>query len=119
MFMIVFGTYCNLYIVLSIRLKTCRSNGFFFFMSKNVHAQKIEHVSEVLSAPVRLIGIGRAICQGLNISRRKGSQTMKFGQFIEYNMRNIFPEKSYTKYGGKTNYRPCFRTLLLSISPDQ
>ena len=26
----------------------------------------------------------------LNISRRKGSQTMKFGQLIDYNMRNIF-----------------------------
>ena len=28
-----------------------------------------------------------------NISRIKGSQTMKFGQLIEYNMRNIFLEK--------------------------
>ena len=26
-----------------------------------------------------------------NISRSKGKQTMKFGQLIEYNMRNIFP----------------------------
>ena len=25
-----------------------------------------------------------------NISRSKGKQTMKFGQVIEYNMRNIF-----------------------------
>ena len=25
----------------------------------------------------------------LNISRSKGNQTMKFGQFIEYNVRNI------------------------------
>ena len=32
-----------------------------------------------------------------NISRRKGNQTMKFGQLIEYNMRNIFLEKSNTK----------------------
>ena len=31
-----------------------------------------------------------------NISS-KGNQTMKFGQLIEYNMRNIFLEKSYTK----------------------
>ena len=28
---------------------------------------------------------------------------MKFGQLIEYNMRNIFLEKSYTKCGGETN----------------
>ena len=27
---------------------------------------------------------------------------MKFGQLIEYNMRNIFLEKSYTKCGGET-----------------
>ena len=27
---------------------------------------------------------------------------MKFGQSIEYNMTNIFPEKSYTKCDGET-----------------
>ena len=27
---------------------------------------------------------------------------MKFGQLLEYNMRNIFVEKSYTKYAGET-----------------
>ena len=37
-----------------------------------------------------------------NISRSKGNQTMKFGQLMEYNMRNIFPEKSYPKCGGET-----------------
>ena len=26
---------------------------------------------------------------------------MKFGQLIEYSMRNIFLEKPFTKYGGK------------------
>ena len=31
-----------------------------------------------------------------SISRSKGNQTIKFGQLIEYNMRNIV-EKSYTK----------------------
>ena len=34
-----------------------------------------------------------------NILRSRGNQTIKFVQLIEYNMRNIFPEKSYTKYG--------------------
>ena len=38
-----------------------------------------------------------------NISRSKGNQTMKFGQLIECNMRNIFLEKSYTKCGGETS----------------
>ena len=37
-----------------------------------------------------------------NISRNKGNQTIKFGQLIECNMRNIFHEKLYTKYGGAT-----------------
>ena len=35
-----------------------------------------------------------------NISRSKGNQTMKLGQLIQYNMRNIFLEKSHTKCGG-------------------
>ena len=38
----------------------------------------------------------------------KGSQTMEFGQLIEYNIRNIFIEKSYTKYGGETILRSFF-----------
>ena len=41
-----------------------------------------------------------------NISRNKDIQTMKFGQLIESNMRNIFVEKSYTKCGGETISRP-------------
>ena len=36
-------------------------------------------------------------CSTHNISRIRGNQTMKFGQLIEYNMRNIFLEKSYAK----------------------
>ena len=32
-----------------------------------------------------------------NISRSKGNQTMKFGQLIEYNVRNIFLYKSCRK----------------------
>ena len=31
---------------------------------------------------------------------------MKFGQLIEYNMRNIFVEKSYIKCAGETITRP-------------
>ena len=34
-----------------------------------------------------------------NISRSKINQTMKFSQLIECSMRNIFPEKPYTKCG--------------------
>ena len=35
-----------------------------------------------------------------NISKSKGNQ------LIEYSMTNIFPENSYTKYGGETIPRP-------------
>ena len=41
-----------------------------------------------------------------NISRSKDNQTMKFVQLIEHNMRNIFLEKSCTKYDGATSSRP-------------
>ena len=54
-----------------------------------------------------------------NISRSKGSHTMKFGQLIEYNKRNIFLEKSYTKCAGETILRPFSKNSKLSISLDQ
>ena len=54
-----------------------------------------------------------------NISRSEGNQTMKFGQLIDYNLGNIFLEKSYTKYGGETSSRPFSEKLKLSISLDQ
>ena len=44
---------------------------------------------------------------------------MKFGQLIEYNMRNIFLEKSYTKCSGETSPRPFSEKLKLTISLDQ
>ena len=44
---------------------------------------------------------------------------MKFGQLIEYNMTNIFLEKSYAEYGGETSLRPFSEKLKLSISLDQ
>ena len=53
------------------------------------------------------------------ISRSKGNQTMKFGQLIESNIRNIFLEKSYTKCGGQTSSRTFSEKLKLSISLDQ
>ena len=44
---------------------------------------------------------------------------MKFGRLIEYNMGNIFLEKSYTKYGRETIPRPFSKKSKLSISLDQ
>ena len=54
-----------------------------------------------------------------NISRSKGNHTMTFGQLIECNMRNIFPEISYTKCGGETSSRPFSEKLKSSVSLDQ
>ena len=54
-----------------------------------------------------------------NISRSKGNQKVKVGQLMEFNMRNIFLEKSYTKCDGETSPRPLSEKLKLSISLDQ
>ena len=54
-----------------------------------------------------------------NISRSKGNLIMKFGQLIEYKMKNIFIEKSYTKCAGETIPRPLSKKSKLSISLDQ
>ena len=44
---------------------------------------------------------------------------MKFGQLKEYNMKNIFAEKPYTKCGGETSPRPFSEKLKLIIYLDQ
>ena len=44
---------------------------------------------------------------------------MKSGQLIEYNMKNIFVEKSYTEYAGETIPRRLSKKSKLSISQDQ
>ena len=54
-----------------------------------------------------------------NISRSIFNQAMKFSQLIEYNKRNIFLEKSYTKFGGETIPRPFSKNSKLSICLDQ
>ena len=38
----------------------------------------------------------------LHISQSKGNQTMKFGQLIEHNKRNIFVQKLWGKWGKAT-----------------
>ena len=60
-----------------------------------------------------------------NTTRSKGNQTMKLGQLIESNMRNIFLEKSYkikiskSKYGGESSPRLFSEKLKLVISLNQ
>ena len=55
----------------------------------------------------------------LNISRSKGSQTMKFGQSIEHNMKNNCFEQSHIKYVRETNPRPFFKKSKLNIFLDR
>ena len=43
---------------------------------------------------------------------------MKFGQLIEYYLRSIFLEKSYTKWGGEISPKPCSKKSKLSLSLD-
>ena len=54
-----------------------------------------------------------------NIQRSKGDQTIKFGQLIENNIRNIFLENLHAEYGGETSPRPISEKLKLCISLDQ
>ena len=44
---------------------------------------------------------------------------MKFDQLIEYNMRNIFVEKSYTKCAKEIIPKPLSKKPKLSLSLDQ
>ena len=44
---------------------------------------------------------------------------MEFGQLIEYNLRNIFVEKSYTKCAAETIPRPLPKISKLNIFLDQ
>ena len=44
---------------------------------------------------------------------------MRFIQVIQYNMRDFFPEKSYTKCGEEIISRPFSKKSKLSISLDQ
>ena len=54
-----------------------------------------------------------------HILPNKRNQTMKFGQLIGYNMRNIFLEKAYTECGGEASLRHFSEKSKLSISLDQ
>ena len=54
-----------------------------------------------------------------NTSKSKGNHTMKFGQLIKCNIRNIFLEKSATTWVGETSPRLFSKKLKVSISLDQ
>ena len=86
-------------------------------MQKNTFMRKIWLISKFMTSQHGKQTILTPIL--LHISRSKGNQTMKFGQLTEYNLENIFLEKSCTKSGGETNPRPLSKKYNLNISLDQ
>ena len=70
----------------------------FLVMQKNSLIRKIRLISKIFNVTLETIAIHILA----NISRSKGNQTIKCDQLIEHNMRNIFLEKSYTRFGGAT-----------------
>ena len=97
--------------------KICKFLSCFLVMQKNNLVRKKKLISKFMTLSLGKKPIPLHILT--NISRIKGNQTMKYGQLIEYNMRNIFLEKSYTKSVGETISRPFSKKLKLSISLNQ
>ena len=86
-------------------------------MWKNNLIKKIKLISKFMTSQPDYQAIAIHILP--NISRSKDIQTVKFGQLILYNIRNIFFEKSYTKCGRETIPRPFSKKSNLRISLDQ
>ena len=76
----------------------------FWLFRKNGLIRKIRLTSKLITSQPALQTFAIDILS--NISQSKGNQTMKFGQLIEHNKRNIFLQKLYWKWGKKTNSRP-------------
>ena len=89
----------------------------FLIMQQNNLIRKIRLISNFMTSQPGQQTI--IIHVFTNILGSKGNQTMKFGNLIEYNMRNVFLEKSYTKYGGETSPRLFSGKSKLTISLDQ
>ena len=87
---------------------SCRKNGSIRKVRLISKSMTLQHGSQTIAIHILP-----------NISRTKGNQAMNFGQLIEYNTRNIFFEKSYTKCPREIIHRPLSKKSKLSISLDQ
>ena len=76
----------------------------FLIMQKNDLIRKIRLISKFTTSQPGKQTIAIHILH--HIPRSKRNQTMKFGQLIEYNMRNIFLKKWSAKCGGETFATP-------------
>ena len=84
-------------LVLVTTFWSCRKNGLI---------RKIMLTSKFMTPQPGLQAIAIHILP--NISQSKGNQTMKFGQLIQYNKRNIFLWILCRKWGKETSSRPFF-----------
>ena len=89
----------------------------FWSCRKKIFITKIKLISKSMTSQPGQQTIAIHIL--LNISRSKSNQVMKFWQLLEYNMRDIFLQISFTKYDGETSPKPFSEKLKLSISLDQ
>ena len=89
--------------MLSRYLSLCHN---FWSCRKNGLIRKISLTSKFMTSRPGLQTIAIHILP--NISQSKGNQTMKFGQLIEYNKRNIFLQKLCGKWGRETSSRPLY-----------
>ena len=85
-------------------------------MLKNGLIRKLRLISKFMSSQTGQQVITIHIL--FNASRSKSNQTMKFGQLIKHKMRNVFLEKSCTKFNGKASPRLFNKKSKLSISLD-
>ena len=86
-------------------------------MYRNGLIRKIRLISKFITPQLRKQTIAIHIL--LSLSRSKGNQNKKSEHLVEYNMRNSFLEKSYTKYGGESIPRHFSKVSKLSIFLDQ
>ena len=98
-------------------LKIFRFFRTFWSCRKNGSIRKISLISKSTTSQP---GYQRIVMHMLpNISRSRDNRAIKFAQLVEYNMKNIFVEKSYTKSVGETIPRPLSKKSKLSIYLDQ
>ena len=127
--------WCNIKVGLSPSEKTCLicfnesplkiMENTFYFILKALFVFKIfkflpwrfGHVEKSFIRKIRLISTFMASQPGQqtitihilpNISRSKGNQTMIFGQVMQYNMINIFLQKSCRRWARESSSRPPF-----------
>ena len=89
----------------------------FWFCRKNGLIRKIRLISKFMASQPGLQTIVIHILS--NIFHSKGNQTMKFGELIEYNKRNIFFQKLCRKWGKETGSKPLYFLRKLNLRWNQ